>query len=152
MRVSEIMSSDVRACRPEDTMRDAVKIMRDCDCGSVPVLDGRDELVGMITDRDICLCAAERDEPLGALQVSDAITWKPLTCTPDEDVFSAEKKLAEHQIRRLPVVDERGRLVGMLALADIARCQADSGSNAEEKKRVATTVAAISQPSSHATA
>ncbi len=152
MRVSDIMTQHVQACRPEDSLRDAVAIMRERDCGSVPVLDGREEIVGMITDRDICLCAAECDEPLSKLQISAAITWKPLTCSPDEDIECAEDKMAKHQVRRLPVIDEGGKLVGILALADIARCQAAGKNKTEEKQKVATVVAAISRPMAEASA
>jgi CBS domain-containing protein len=152
MRVSDIMTKHVQACRPEDSLREAAAIMRDRDCGAVPVLDGRQELVGMITDRDICLCAAEHDEPLSKLQISAAITWKPLTCSPDEEIECAEDKMAKHQVRRLPVVDDTGRLIGILALADVARSQAAGKSKSDEKKKVATTVAAISRPMAQATA
>jgi len=144
LQVSEIMTDQIHACHPEDSLNAAATIMGEHDCGAVPILDGRQELVGMLTDRDICLCAAKRDEPLSSLQVSDAVSWEPLTCSPDEEIETAEKKLAQHQVRRLPVTDHAGRLLGMLSLADIARAQRRGP--ARSQRKVATTIAAISKP------
>lgn len=146
VQVSEIMTKDIVACRPEDTLKKAASLMGEQDCGALPVLDGREELIGVLTDRDICLCAADRDEPLANIQVADAISWEPLTCRPDEKIESAERKLSEHQVRRLPVIDESGKLLGMLSLGDIARAQADSGSPTGAQKKLAATIAAISRP------
>ncbi len=148
MQVSEIMTTDLQVSRPEDTLSSAAKIMRELDCGAVPVVDGRKELVGILTDRDICLCAAERDEALTALQVSDAVTWKPITCLPEETIESAKFKLAQHQIRRLPVIDSAGNLVGILSVGDIARARANSHytPTQEDQLSVAATFAAISRP------
>lgn len=146
MQVSDIMTTDVYTCRPEDNLRDAAKIMREIDCGAVPVVDGRSELVGILTDRDICLCASERDEPLTALQVSEAVTWKPITCHPDEDVDCAETKLGTHQIRRLPVIDADGLIIGIVSFGDIARARANGHNTADAQTKVAATITAISQP------
>lgn len=146
MYVSEIMTTEVYTCRPEDTLKDAAKIMREIDCGAVPVVDGRSELIGIVTDRDICLCASERDEPLTALQISEAVTWKPVTCHPDEDLDSAEAKLGTHQIRRLPVIDPDGLIVGIVSFGDIARARANGLASTEDETKVAATITAISQP------
>jgi CBS domain-containing protein len=146
MQVSEIMTTDVYTCRPEDTLKDAAKIMREIDCGAVPVVDGRTELVGILTDRDICLCASEHDEPLTVLQVSEAITWKPVTCSPEDDLDCAESQLGTHQIRRLPVVDPDGHIVGIVSFGDIARARANSHESANDPTKVAATITAISQP------
>jgi len=146
MQVSEIMTTEVFTCRPENTLRDAAKIMREIDCGAVPVVDGRSELIGILTDRDICLCASERDEPLTALQVSEAVTWKPVTCQPHEDLDCAEEKLGTHQIRRLPVIDPNGLLIGIVSFGDIARARANGHPSTEAETKVAATITAISQP------
>jgi len=148
IRIADIMSQEVYSCRPEDNLRQAAEMMRDHDCGCLPVIDARDELVGMITDRDICMCAATRGEPLQSLQVSDAITWQAFSCKPQDEVESVEEMLGGHQIRRLPVLDDNGRLKGMVSLADIARATAMSrgrGASAQ-RQAVAMTMAAISSP------
>lgn len=147
MRVAEIMSTNVQTIRPEESLRDAARLMAKHDCGCLPVIDARNELLGVLTDRDICLCAAERDEPLRKIQVSDAVSWEALSCHPDEEVENAELKLANHQIRRLPVLDEKGNLRGMLSLGDIALAAADSPKKKLNPQGMAATVAAISRPS-----
>lgn len=152
MQVKDIMSTEVWCCHPEETLRDAAFRMRDHDCGCLPVIDPRKELVGVITDRDICLCAAVRGEPLQTLKVSDALTWQPLACRPEDNIETAEDLLRDHQVRRLPVIDEKGDLKGMLSLADLALASADGKGKVPQIHRelLATTVAAISRPRSEA--
>jgi CBS domain-containing protein len=145
MQVLEVMTKHVYACFPGDSLREAARIMGELDCGAVPVLNERLELVGVVTDRDICLYAADRGKSLDSLRVADAVTRQPVTCTPDEEIDSVESKLSEHQVRRLPVTDDIGRLLGILSLGDIAAAQADVGSVGGQRK-LAVTIAAISRP------
>jgi CBS domain-containing protein len=123
MRVEQLMTKQVRSCRPDDTLERAAQLMWDHDCGSLPVCAGNDasRTVGIITDRDIAMCGMFHPKPLRDLPVSEAMARNPRTCRPTDGIEDAEKIMREAQIRRLPVVDDDGRLIGMISLADLAR-------------------------------
>ena len=99
-------------------------MMWDCDCGVVPVVDESHRVVGMITDRDICIAAATRSEAPAQLTANDVMQSGVHTCGPDEDVRGALKTLKKYRVRRLPVVDRQGRLAGMLSLNDLVMATA----------------------------
>lgn len=128
MRVSEVMTRDVRVASPSHTIQDAAAIMAMVDAGAVPVGDN-DRLVGMITDRDIAVRAVARgkgpDTP-----VSDIMTADVMYCFEDEDTDHVLDNLGEQQIRRLPVVDRNKRLVGILSLGDLANREGNSHTGA----------------------
>lgn len=120
MNVSTVMTGQVRACRPDDTLEAAARIMWDHDCGCVPVVhEGR--VVGMLTDRDVCMAAYLRGARLGELRVRDSMSKTLHTCSPDDPVDAAEKIMGDHKVHRLAVVDADGALRGVLSLNDIAR-------------------------------
>jgi CBS-domain-containing membrane protein len=124
MRVENLMTAPVQSCRPEDSLERAAQLMWECDCGSIPVCttDGVTRAVGMITDRDICMCAYSQGKPLRELKVADAIADQELrVCKTSDSVSDAENAMREARVRRLPVVDTQGALVGVLSLADLAR-------------------------------
>lgn len=124
MRVSEAMTREVRVANPTQTIRDVAKIMAEIDAGAVPVGEN-DRLVGMITDRDI----AVRGVALGYgpdTPVSELMSTGVISAHADEHVEDAARKMGEAQVRRLPVIDERERLVGMVSLGDLAR-ETDGG-------------------------
>jgi CBS domain-containing protein len=124
MRVERLMTKEVRSCGPDDTLEYAAQLMWDHDCGSLPVCSGgTSSTVGMITDRDIAMCAMFHSRPLRDLSVSEAMARNPRTCRPTDSIKDAERIMREARIRRLPVVDANGRLMGMLTLADLA-CEA----------------------------
>jgi len=121
MRVEEIMTREVEACRPDDTLNTAADIMWQTDCGCVPVIDGSSKrVIGMITDRDICMAAYLSGQPLQALTIEGAMAKTVYSCNPQDPLATAERIMREAQIRRLPAVDEHGRLVGIISLSDIA--------------------------------
>jgi CBS domain-containing protein len=119
MKISKIMNRDAKLISPDDTLQDAAKLMKDCDCGVLPVAEG-DRLVGMITDRDIAVrCIAEGK---GAdARVRDAMTEEVKYCFEDEDMSHVCANMSEIQVRRLPVMDRNKRLVGIVSLSDLAR-------------------------------
>lgn len=151
MQIADIMTRDVDACRPEDTLDRAVEIMLANDCGCVPVVasDGSGRVEGLVTDRDTAIAAHKRRRPLHDLYVQDAMTAPAVACGLEDPVEEAEQRMRELQIRRLPVVDGRGHLAGMLALADLAREAARArrpGTRAEvSETEVGDVVAAVSQ-------
>jgi CBS domain-containing protein len=119
MKVSEVMSTDVETVRPDQAAREAARFMLQADAGSIPVTDG-DRLVGMITDRDI----AVRGVALGygpETPVSELMTSGVISAHADEHVEDAARKMGEAQVRRLPVIDDQQRLVGIVSLGDLAR-------------------------------
>ncbi len=127
MKTEELMTRDVRTCGPDDRLNAAAHIMWDRDCGCVPVVeqaDGAARVVGMLTDRDVCMAAYTQGRPLEDITVRSAMSKEVCACRCTDPLETAVKTLEEHQIRRLPVLDEGGRLMGMLSLADIA-CEAE---------------------------
>jgi CBS domain-containing protein len=90
------------------------------DCGAVPVTDERDIVVGVITDRDICIAAATRPRTEGEIPVKEVITKALYTCAPNDDVRVALETMKVRKVRRLPVVEQGGRLVGIVSIHDIA--------------------------------
>jgi len=141
MKVDAIMTRKVRTCHPGDTLNTPASVMWEADCGCVPVVED-ERLVGMITDRDICMSAYVKGRPLGEIKVHDAMAKQVSACRPDDDILDAEKIMREHQVRRLPVASRDGRLVGVLSLADIIVHRGREVSPAE----LVTTLDAICQP------
>src|SRR5688572_12903766 len=118
MRVNEAMSRDVRVANPKQGIREAAKIMAEIDAGALPVGEN-DRLVGMITDRDIAVRAvAEGKGP--DTPVSEVMSHDIKYCYEDEELDHVSKNMADIQVKRLPVVNRDKRLVGILALGDIA--------------------------------
>lgn len=120
MNVEEIMTKDVKSCRPGDSLFQAAQLMWDHDCGAIPVLNDVGEPIAMITDRDICMACYIQGRPPGELSVSSAMSMRIVTCRADEAVATAESLMRTQQVRRLPIVDKKGVLVGILSLNDIA--------------------------------
>src|SRR3954468_19424386 len=118
MLVKEAMSRDVKTVGPDQALQDAARIMLDMDVGALPV-DQNDKLVGMITDRDIAVRGVATGKGASA-RVHEVMSREVRYCFEDEDTAHVARNMAEQQIRRLPVVDRAKRLVGILALADLA--------------------------------
>jgi CBS domain-containing protein len=126
--VREIMGRDPVACAPTDPLNRAAQIMWEQDCGAVPVVYPDGSVAGVITDRDLCMAAYTRGQPLSAMSIESAMSRTVHTCSPDDSIGHAARTMAREQVRRLPVV-EHSKLVGVLTLADIAREVRDSGGN-----------------------
>ena len=121
MTCAEVMTPAPTACHPQHTATDAAELMRREDCGLLPVVseDGN-KLIGVLTDRDIVLkVVAEGREP-GSTAVGDVMTTDIATCLPQENVEMAMEQMATRQVRRIPIVDRDGSLVGIVAQADVA--------------------------------
>jgi CBS domain-containing protein len=123
MRIEQIMSREVRTCRPDETLDTAAYLMWTCDCGCLPVCtgDGEQRVVGMLTDRDICMSALFEGKPLRELRVADAMSRTLCACRPGDDANEVARLMGEQQVRRIPVVDRDGRVTGIVSLADLAR-------------------------------
>ena len=119
-KIRELMTENPRRVSPDDTIQDAAKIMRDEDTGVVPITDRDNTVVGVITDRDIVIRAVAegRDE---STVVREIASKDIVTVDPQQDLDEALRLMAQHQVRRLPVVEEDGKLVGIVSQADVAR-------------------------------
>ena len=119
MKVSEVMTTEIETVRPDQQAREAARFMLQADAGSIPVTEG-ERLVGMITDRDI----AVRGVALGYgpdTPVSELMTSGVVSAPESELIEDAARKMSDAQVRRLPVVDDEERLVGIVSLGDLAR-------------------------------
>lgn len=121
MLVESLMTRDVEVCRPDSTLADAAAVMWRRDCGVVPVVEEGGRVVGVVTDRDICMALSMRGQRAAEVRVAEVLTGGVQTCTPVDDVREALEAMARRQVRRLPVVDSRGHLVGVLSINDIIR-------------------------------
>src|SRR5258708_30635480 len=121
MKVKDCMTSDVKSCGLGTNLAAAAKIMWDADCGAVPVIDDRGRVVGVITDRDICIAAATRPRSEGEIAVADVISRTFYACAPDDDVRTALDKMKKQHERRLPVIGTNGRLAALWCILSTAR-------------------------------
>lgn len=122
MKIRELMTHDVELVAPNSTIRDAALKMRAEDIGALPVGEN-DRLVGMITDRDIVMRCTADDHTPSKCRVRQAMSKKLCYCFEDDDLDAAAHIMAEHQVRRLPVLNSNKRLVGMISLADLSHCE-----------------------------
>jgi CBS domain-containing protein len=118
MKVKEIMTANPKACTLTTSLAEAASLMWENDCGIVPVL-AEGKVVGLLTDRDICMAAALKGRQLGNISVEDTISGKVFACKPEDDVKTALKTMKENKVRRLPVVAEDGNVIGLLSMNDI---------------------------------
>ena len=122
--IRDLMTKNPSTIEPDKSVADAAKLMRDEDAGIVPIVEGQ-KLAGTITDRDIAIrVVAESKDPQSST-VRDVMTSRLVTVDPDQDLDEALRLMAEHQVRRLPVVEEDGKLIGIVAQADIAKHTSD---------------------------
>lgn len=120
MNVSDVMHKPVQCCHPGDSLEQAAEMMARCDCGAIAVVDQSNHAIGIVTDRDIALLAAERHKSLWELKAGELAGRHDLyTCHDDTDVHEALHMMAAKKVRRLPVVGADGELHGMIAMSDI---------------------------------
>jgi CBS domain-containing protein len=122
--IKDVMSSDVRTCEPDATVVDVAKVMASEDVGPIPIVEGG-RLVGLVTDRDLVVRVLAEGKDPQVTKVGEIASRELVTVSPDDDLDQALTLLAEHQVRRLPVVED-DRVVGIVAQADIARLGKDA--------------------------
>jgi CBS domain-containing protein len=127
MNVAQAMTRDVATASPSDTLERAAQRMRQRDCGSLPVVDARGRVLGVITDRDVLMAALERRRALHEVRVWEVMSCDVVACSPLESLISAAETMRERQVRRLPVLDLSHGLAGVLSLADVARVTTAGG-------------------------
>lgn len=142
MNVKRLMKHQVRTCRPDDSLNEVAQIMWDEACGSVPVVDEHYRPVGFLTDRDICIAAYTQGRPLRELKVESAMARSVISCGSEEDLEHAARLMRENCVRRLPVVDAHGVLVGLLSLDDVA-CESQRSLRGASDHNLAALVADV---------
>jgi CBS domain-containing protein len=146
VKVKKVMRRSPKTCTPTTSLAKAVRRMRKHNFGFLPVLDDAHRLVGVVTDRDICLAAEQRDRPLSKIVVRGAMHTNLHTCRPEEDVSDVLALMTNYRVRRVPVVGSGGELQGVVTLSDLARMASRKGG--PKPKAVVTTYAAIYEPRS----
>lgn len=121
MKVNDLMTTPVRTCRPTTLLGDAARIMLDAGCGCVPVVDRPGRLVGMLTDRDVCLAVAERRQSPWEIPVRDVMSPHVVSVPIDAPVDAVLVAMKEHRVRRVPIVDEDGHIKGLISIDDAIR-------------------------------
>lgn len=119
MKVKDVMTGSPSVCDLNESLAEAAKTMWEADCGVLPVLKDGKEVVGLITDRDICMAMAMRDSHPTAISAEEVITGEVYSVAPEDDIQKALEVMQQHQVRRLPVINPEGELEGMLSMNDI---------------------------------
>ena len=121
MKITHVMTKDPTCCVPSDTVQRAASIMRDQNAGVVPVIENEQsqKIVGVVTDRDLCMNVVAEGRDPRTTQVHESMTTTVVSCASQDSIEKATELMRENQIRRIPVVDEQRRLVGIISMADI---------------------------------
>lgn len=138
-KITEVMTSNPQTVRRDEPLTNAARIMRDSDSGIVPVVDDSNKVLGVVTDRDIVTRVIAADRNVTDARVSDAMTSQVHTLKHDATVSDVHDLMRSQQVRRVPIVNERGELVGIVAQADLA-------TRVETDRKVGQTVEEISRP------
>ena len=148
MEVGELMTRKVFSCAPDDSLSQAARLMWDHDVGCVPVVDDQGRALAMVTDRDVCMASYLTGKRLADLSAGSAMSRNLVRCKETDGAETAEELMRASQVRRLPVVDAAGKLVGIISLNDLARASVDvrGRPKAVELQRMVTTLAAICEP------
>ena len=152
MTIEPIMSRGVHYCEPDQSLEHAAAQMWEHDCGCLPVCaaNGEIRVIGMLTDRDICMAALFQGRPLRELKVADAMSDDIRVCEVDDRPEDVELLMRENQVRRVPVTDSTGALIGIVSLADLARSARGRSTPRKpgivSERDVGHTLAAICEP------
>jgi CBS domain-containing protein len=132
MTAKDIMTREFGACPPEAPLSTAIRIMADRECGFVPVIDMHGTLVGVVTDRDVCKAAHLTQRAVTHIAVSDTMSHPVYSCFVDDTLQAALVTMAKHKVRRLPVLDKKGHLQGVLSIDDIVHTSDRRGAPTSE--------------------
>ncbi len=147
MKIAEIMTTTVATAPESATLADAARLMWDRDCGIVPIIAEDGTIRGVITDRDVCMGGLTQGRPLHEIPVTASMTTDPFTCRATDDISAVHHLMRLQRIRRLPVLDEQGRLAGIVSLNDLAQVaqKATNSLRRHQEAEVARSLAAICQ-------
>jgi CBS domain-containing protein len=139
MTAKDLMTANVKSCGPDADLASVAKIMWDRDCGTVPVVNEERNVIGMITDRDICIAAATRSTAPANIPVREVMSRPVHKCFSEDGVSTVLRTMKERRVRRLPVLDRQERLVGIVSMNDlVARADRHSGANVPGEEFLAT--------------
>ena len=147
MKVRDVMTQPAISCRNDTDIGTAARVMLEKQIGTLPVIDEHQLVVGMLTDRDIAMAAAFRQRTAAHIAVHEAMTQAVRLCGADDDLDGALKQMAATRVRRLPVVDAKGRLTGILAVDDIIQRALDQPGGIPAADFVKTMIRISEQPS-----
>jgi CBS domain-containing protein len=140
MQVKQIMTKDPICCIPQDTALDAAWLLKKYGVGALPVVTGQTtrRLVGMVTDRDLCLDVLSRNSEPYHVTVARSMTRHPVACYPEDSLETCAEMMTKYHVRRVPVVNESGACVGIVTVTDLAKCM--------DSTLLQTTIQGISEP------
>ena len=140
-KCKDVMTQNPVCCLPTDTVSKAAQLMKDEDVGSIPVVEDEQtmKLIGIVTDRDLALQVVAPERDASSTQVEDVMTYEVVTCRASDDVQKAVDAMAQHQLRRMPVIDGDHRIVGIISQVDVA-------TRVDRSEEIAEMVKEISQP------
>jgi CBS domain-containing protein len=141
MKIHDLMTSDVEACRLDTDLAAVARMMWDRDCGFIPVVDAAGILRGVVTDRDICIASATRRMLPEYMTAQQAMTHPVHACLPDDDVSEALGAMKQYKVRRMPVIDPNGSVKGVVSMNDIVL--ASEQGLGPDPKQIVSTLAAI---------
>ncbi|MGH7469284.1 MAG: CBS domain-containing protein [Longimicrobiales bacterium] len=145
MKARDIMTAEPACCTKEDTIERAAELMEMNDCGCIPVVERQSgSVVGVVTDRDLAIRAIGQRRSADT-RVADVMSAAPFCCRSDSDLGELEQLMADHQLRRIPIVDDSGACIGIVAQADLARAAERSSEITNDE--LARVVERISEPS-----
>jgi len=145
MKVKDVMKTSVGFCSTEDSLMKAAEVMRHRDCGVVPIVDEDKKVVGMLTDRDLCLAVVARNRKASDVKTEELLRGKAIVCAADDEIEDALRKMRKYQVKRLAAIGSGGELVGILSVTDVLQLAA--GKDKKLKKKVYATLKAIFKPS-----
>ena len=143
MKVGDVMTRPARSCQAGQSATDVMRELWDHDIGALPVVDEAGAPIAMITDRDVAVAAFTQGQPLHEIRVHSAMSKAVFTTHVGDPLAEAEQLMRNHQVRRLPVVDESSRLVGVLSWSDVVLAQGSARSGEARPTAVLQTLAAI---------
>ena len=136
MRVKDLMTKNVNSCSPENNLAEIAEMMWNQRYGAMPIVDGSETVVGMITDRDVCIALGTRNIKASDVLVRDVSPRGCFNCHPDDDVRDALRTMATQEVSRLPVVDDVDQLVGILSIDDIVFRAGGGCSNLSDRELI----------------
>jgi len=145
IRAAELMSRNVVTVYPEDRVGYAARLMRDYDCGALPVIDQEGRLIGIVTDRDISMRLVANEADTYNTKVADCMTDGAFACHAEDSVRECMRQMSRHRIRRLPIINDWGHVVGIISQGDLAR-HAGNYPGRGERRAIADVVCAVSEP------